>query len=373
MREQRIHYTLLYSMLENFIFTNFLEAASYYADRGLAVFPLLPQSKVPATLNGFKDATTNADQIQAWWSDNPHYNVAIATGNRSGTIVIDIDGAEGEESLATLEKQLGTLPVTITQITPGKMINGQWTGKGRHLIFRTNGQQFSCRTGIVKSIDIKADGGYIVAAPSVHPDGTGSYTFAEGLSFNDIEPAELPQSWNTWILAEQDKKKSKAPMSHTLPPASEAIIEACRQEVARIKPAVQGHGGDKKTFRVACLIFHDFGLSEAEGRPILEEYNLRCVPAWDERKLQHKINSAFSHAGMKPRGWKRSDRLKANIFRHSVRSYSILAVLDRLLLLFVEQCTVTQKILPCGTMPVISTVGRRITIKKWHPRSSKGH
>jgi hypothetical protein len=54
---------------EYFSFTNFLEAASYYADRGLAVFPLLPQSKVPATPNGFKDATTNADQIQAWWSD----------------------------------------------------------------------------------------------------------------------------------------------------------------------------------------------------------------------------------------------------------------------------------------------------------------
>ena len=243
-----------------------------------------------------------------WWSENPHFNVAIATGNLSGRIVVDVDGVEGEESLATLEKQFGTLPVTVTQITPGKMIDGQWTGKGRHLMFRTNGQQFSCRTGIVKNIDIKADGGYIVAAPSVHPDGTGSYTFADGLSFNGIESAELSQSWSTWILAEQEKKKSKAPVVHDLPSASEAIIEACRQEVAKIKPAIQGQGGDKKTFRVACLVFHDFGLSEAEGRPILEEYNRRCVPAWDERKLQHKIDSAVVHSGNKPRGWKRSER-----------------------------------------------------------------
>ena len=93
--------------------------------------------------------------------------------------------------------------------------------------------------------------------------------------------------------------------SHSLPPAGETIIRLCRQYVAQCSPAIEGQNGDKKTFRVARIIFHDYGLSEEEGRPILEQYNQRCLPPWDDKALQHKVDVAIAHTGTKPKGWRR--------------------------------------------------------------------
>jgi len=282
---------------------NFGDAALHYVEKGLPVFPLRPQTKIPATAHGFLDATTDPDRILEWGVQNPNYNIALATGKTF--VVIDEDGRVGMESVMALEQKLGELPPTVTQITPGKIKNGQHTGTGRHLFFKTKGQKFSCRVGIAEGIDIRADGGYIVVAPSVHPDGTGIYGFVEGHSFDDIEPAELPPDWVEFLQADAPKKKT-ATVGHKLPPASEVLIEACRQEIAACDPAMAGDGGDKQTFTVACKIFYDFGLSESEGRSILEEYNRRCVPPWDAKALQHKIDCAITHSNDKPRGWKRS-------------------------------------------------------------------
>jgi hypothetical protein len=126
----------------------FCDAALHYTERGIAVFPLCPRSKIPAVKKGFYNATTDHNQIRAWWTENPRYNVAIAPGEVSSVIVIDVDGIEGEKSLTELEAKCGTLPVTVTQITPGKIENGQHVGTGRHLIYKTGGMGFGSRQGI---------------------------------------------------------------------------------------------------------------------------------------------------------------------------------------------------------------------------------
>jgi putative DNA primase/helicase len=295
--------------------TIFQDAALRLAEQGKPVFPLAERQKIPVHKGGFHNATTDPDQIRAWWTENPNYNVAVPTGDASGYVVIDVDGTRGEQSLVELEQELGSLPPTVTQITPGKITGGQHVGKGRQLFFRKNNDQdFRCQQDIAPKIDIKGNGGYCVVPPSLHPDHpageTGTYQFAEGRSFEDIEPAELPPAWVAWLLEGQGKKRCKntAPADHDLPPASEAIIEACRQVVSKTKPAIQGKGGDKQTYSVARVIFFSFGLSEAEGRPMLDEYNQRCVPPWSEEELLHKINCAIAHTGKKPRGWKRYEK-----------------------------------------------------------------
>lgn len=71
--------------------------ALYYAEKGLAVFPLEERGKRPITKNGCKAATTNKEQIAEWWSCYPNSNIGIATGRPSGgLVVIDLD--EDEES-----------------------------------------------------------------------------------------------------------------------------------------------------------------------------------------------------------------------------------------------------------------------------------
>lgn len=97
--------------------------ALYYAGRGLAVFPLRPRDKRPATENGCKAATTNEQQIADWWDRYPDCNIGIATGSLSGgLVVIDLDideekGINGYDSLKAWQRENGELPETWQSIT----------------------------------------------------------------------------------------------------------------------------------------------------------------------------------------------------------------------------------------------------------------
>jgi hypothetical protein len=166
-------------------FQSLLEAALWYASRGWRVFPLVPRSKRPAIRNYHAAATTDENQIRRWWKTNPQFNIGIATGG--GIVVIDIDGRQGRQSLRVLEEQLGALPQTMQQRTPGQ---------GRHLFFCSGGLDWQTRIGIDAGIDFLADRWHICAAPSVHPNG-GIYVFEDG------ELAELPETWATWISEQE--------------------------------------------------------------------------------------------------------------------------------------------------------------------------
>jgi RecA-family ATPase len=85
-------------------------------------------------------------------------------------------------------------------------------------------------------------------------------------------------------------------------------VDQARRYVSKIPGAVSGSGGHNDTFQVACVLVQGFGLSVSEARPILEEFNSRCQPAWSEKELDHKLTTAAAEPGhktqegMKPRG-----------------------------------------------------------------------
>ena len=129
----------------------------------MAVLPLQPMGKAPATTTGVKQATTDTTVIDRWWSAAPTMNIGIATGSRSGVFVLDIDDEAGEQSLRELERNNGDLPETVEAIT----------GKGRHIFFRL-GDGDPIRNSVSKlgpGIDVRGDEGFVVAAPSIHPSG----------------------------------------------------------------------------------------------------------------------------------------------------------------------------------------------------------
>ena len=136
-------------------------AALDYAARRIAVFPCLPRSKHPAFPGSFKNATTNPATIHRWWLARPDYNIGVATGIVSGLWVLDADGAIGTTALAELEAKYGPLPDTLISVT----------SEGCHFWFRYTGP-IPCSVGrIGPGLDVRGDGGYVLAPPSVHPDG----------------------------------------------------------------------------------------------------------------------------------------------------------------------------------------------------------
>lgn len=138
---------------------NELERAAHaYADRGWAVFCCKPGEKVPDTPHGFKDATTDHDQIRRWWADRPDRNLAVATGPAS-IDVLDIDVRPGRTGYTAFHR------LSAAGLLTGYSRVVATPSGGMHVYFPGSGQT----SGSVPSalVDFKADGGYVLAPPSI--------------------------------------------------------------------------------------------------------------------------------------------------------------------------------------------------------------
>ena len=164
-----------------------MDHALRYAARGRHVFPVhWPRdgvcscgrpdcgspAKHPLTTNGLRDATTNSEQIREWWQRWPDANIGIVTGQASGIVVVDVDaGKGGLQSWAELQDIHGRID-TLTSLTGGG---------GMHLWFQAPADELKSTAGtIAPGIDTRAEGGYVVAPPSLHISGQRYAWEAEG-------------------------------------------------------------------------------------------------------------------------------------------------------------------------------------------------
>lgn len=190
-------------------------ALAYTQENGyrpaLKIFPLCEKGKFPAIKGGrgCLDASSNHEQVCAWWERFPSANIGIATGEINGIVVIDVDvddekGIDGKEGLKELEKNLGNLPETWEAIT----------GRGgRHLYFRyPAGHTISnSASSIANGVDVRGNGGYVVAPPSIHRNGR-RYQWEVEHYPNENSLADLPEKWVEAI--ENTAKRGKAGAKH---------------------------------------------------------------------------------------------------------------------------------------------------------------
>lgn len=142
----------------------------WYIRHGIAVFPLRPGDKRPHPgSRGFKDATTDPDQVTRWWTSNPQSNIGLPTGH--GFDVIDIDGPAGYQSMADL-REGGHLPPILARVATPR--------GGMHLYIPPtgDGNAASFRPGL----DYRGIGGYVVAPPSI----------VNGRRYDWLEPLTQP-------------------------------------------------------------------------------------------------------------------------------------------------------------------------------------
>jgi len=201
------------------------DTALGYAKHGIRVFPCQPNKKIPfAGGHGCLDATTDTEVIEAWWTDCPDANVAIATGG--GLVVIDIDtkgDTNGWESLETLMRAHGDLPTTRWAQTPSG---------GAHFYFRTPGEVRNSAGKLGAGVDVRGDGGYVLAPPSV-TDGKHYIWLGRGTS------APLPDAWVELL---QDKPDAPVPVTV---PVSLPRGKSARQ--AYLLAALEGERGELRS------------------------------------------------------------------------------------------------------------------------------
>lgn len=242
-----------------------------YAARGWAVLPVhtpLPHGgcsceqdcgvsagKHPRTRHGLKEASRNPDRIWSWWRRWPQANVGICTGRESGLVVLDVDVRHnGEASLEALEATYDRLPRTLTALSGGG---------GRHLYFQHPGQRISntAHLGGFSGLDVRADGGYIVAPPSLHQSGQ-HYAWEEPL-----RPLEVLPLWLCELLTPPEHVAHDAPPIHRLGSRGEAEQFWLRLALARARPGTRNVTG----YWLACRL-RDAGVNRAAAEVILLRY-----------------------------------------------------------------------------------------------------
>jgi hypothetical protein len=248
-----------------------LEAALRYAELGYRVFPCAPGAKTPLTRHGFHDATTDIEQIERWWSQHPNANIGIPT---AGLVVIDIDG-ETNPWLADDHERMLELASAPMSITPRG---------GRHYLFRQSaGKHWRCtESRLAPKVDTRAEGGYIIAPPSVVESGK-TYRWAPGLEL-DAPPDRLPEP-PLWLIQELDRLANGSPR----------LAHVTAGEV-KSNPIQEGQRNDTLT-RLAGTM-RRAGMSRREIAAALQQANKdRCQPPLDPREVDR---IAASIAGYEP-------------------------------------------------------------------------
>lgn len=229
-------------------------AALHLASLGFRVFPLRERGKVPfAGSNGSKDATTDADQIRAWWTMQPDANIGIATGE--GVCVLDLDTPEA----MALVKSRG-LPETVSAKT----------AHGNHLYFKGTLRSL---VGVLPGVDTRGEGGYVVAPPSVHESGA-VYTWED--SPEHVALADVPP----WLVAQCTRSPAVS-----APAMADAVIE----------------GGRNSALASLAGTIRRRGIEEGLLFEMLRSANDRlCRPPLDEKEVQKIARSVAAYPSAEP-------------------------------------------------------------------------
>lgn len=236
-----------------------LQAALAYAAQGLAVFPCPPDAKksykCAAHSNGRPwGATVDPEEIRQDFRRWPNARVGIVTGAISGVVVVETDtveghGVDGAAAIAELEAEHGRLPNTLAAISPSGSVHSYFQHPGAGIKIKCSASEIGA------GIDVRGDGGMVVAPPSVNPDGR-QYRWLNRLPF-----APMP-AW----LVELTREKPRP-----IPTISQRALAAIRRPINGAR-SVNGSG-------------------DAYGAASLE-YEIDALASTAPGRRNHQLNSA---------------------------------------------------------------------------------
>lgn len=225
--------------------------------------------------HGVADASTGPEQVRVWWRWWRHANVGIATGPRSGVLVLDVDPRNGgDASLAALEVQHGALPATVRARTGSG---------GAHILFAWPAGVERLAGKLGQGLDVKGAGGYIVVSPSLHASG-GRYAWTTPRA----ELAPVP----AWVL---DALRPPAPPPAPTLPVRRDHGDVNARAVAyleRMPESIQGANGSGRLFAAAMAMVRGFVLPDDQAVALLVLWNARCRPPWALRELARAVARA---------------------------------------------------------------------------------
>ena len=251
-----------------------LESALYLAKRGFRVFPLKPNTKVPAITNFSGAATTDEEKINAWFGNGKNYNIGISTDD---LLVVDVDTKDpaknGLETISKLNAEGKIFPPTTQQVT---------TTKGMHLIYQTKCPVKNSVSKLGPGLDIRGKGGYIVAM--------GSSLNGLKYQINKRNTVDAPE----WL--HEACELDRGEVAHATEVA--AVTDPDRawarglDYLARIE-LVSGGSRNIEAYKAANWL-KDIGVTRPDCFYLMLEH-WKCEPMLEPTELNAAISSAFKY------------------------------------------------------------------------------
>lgn len=251
-------------------------AALDYIELGFAIIPLKPRSKAPNVRNGLNDWTDDAETVSNWWLKHPNDNIGIVCGTVSGGLFVldfDVDEEKGKDGLKTLndwERQYGELPATATAITGSG---------GIHYLYRVDRASFHPSVNATLGVDTRTDGAYIVAPPSIHPNG------------NRYEWQDYPDE--VGITAATGRVYDF--IDYVSRNGGQAGINSERFQKFKLPDTIKKGERDTTLFKFACSL-REYGKSDDEILAMVAGANaLKCTVPLDSRDIKRIVRSACKY------------------------------------------------------------------------------
>jgi hypothetical protein len=231
-----------------------LKAALDYGRLGWSVIPIEPRGKRPLIRwQVYRYRRPDGSEVAEWFRRWPDANLAVVTGIVSRLAVLDLDPRHGANaSLLQLEREHGPFAQTVEARTGGG---------GRHWYFAHPGEILRNRVGVVPGVDLRGDGGYVVAPPSIHACGE-SYLWERSPAICRLMP--LPD----WLAQSPsgDPNRRGHPLSHWRRLLREGVSEGERNNtIASLTGHLLWHGVDPEVTMELLLSWN-----VARCRPPLE-------------------------------------------------------------------------------------------------------
>lgn len=248
-----------------------ISAAQGLASFGWPVFPVNPKTKTPLIANWQDRATTSHYGVAELFKDYPTAVIGLVTGQKSGLVVIDIDERESFSGIRNYRSAGFDMCSTVSASTPRG---------GIHLYFKSPSFEVSNSVSkIAEGVDVRGDGGYVIAPPSITE--WGEYRWTCTYKIFQQGPVPLPEKFYEPIRQSKPSKIN----------SGKRVSVSCRL----LETIVEGNRNDEITKRCGLLVSR---YTADDALKMLEIINQKCCqPPLDQRELNQIFASISKREG----------------------------------------------------------------------------
>jgi len=244
-----------------------IEHALAFLRMGYNAIPVDSRHKggAPFPWKPYQSERVTEAQARDWWTQYPRHGIAILTGAISGCIVLDLDRHGDNDGIQAAESLYGWEP-------EGPLV--RTGGGGLHAYYKHPGIHVGNATGIISGVDVRGDGGFVYAPPSIHKSGT-EYTWEVELT----PPDELPPL-PAWVLEAMRNR--------------DAATRAALAEMDPLESALQTGCDEGQRNDTAAKLAGRYcaqGLTPDAVFALLSGWNIRNRPPLTEKELTAIIDS----------------------------------------------------------------------------------